>query len=148
MTRPPYLDAPAKAANRLGMRTAKVDKRRIAFAQFDIKMFADGEALEEDATFTFAIPADLNGSKLTRAEAYVTAAGSTDVEVAVENLTQAAAMLTSSIVIDDGELTSYTSASPSAADDTVIVETGDLIEVKVADPGTDAEGLGVILDFS
>jgi hypothetical protein len=142
----------AKDISSLGFRVRQLERRPPPRkAQFDIKLASDTQTVAQDAgVFRFAIPADLEGSRLVRAEAYVTTAGSDDVEIELSNETQGGiGLLDDSIVIDTGDMTSYTSSSPSAVDtDNPPFETGDIIWVNIENDGDDALGHGVILDFA
>jgi hypothetical protein len=118
-------------------------------AMYEIKVFADDEVVVTgNYKFIFAIPEELNQFILVTAEAYVsTDSSSGDIEIMIEKLGDSD-MLLSPIIIDAGELSSYTSASPSeinsSQDD---VATGSQISINVTDGGTAAKGLGVILRF-
>lgn len=99
---------------------------------------------------TFTIPAELNGWNLTDADASVETAGTTGTtDIQINNVTQAADMLTTKITIDSGETSSYTAATApvidTANDD---VATGDKIRIDIdAVSTTAAKGLQVILTF-
>jgi hypothetical protein len=140
----------AKDISSLGFRVRQLERRPLPRkAQFDIKVFADDVVTQSgDGKFIFAFPADLDGLCLVRAEGYVTTSGSDGVLVSIENLTASLDLMDDPIAIDVGELTSYTSVSPSSVEPNLPISTGHMISVNVDDNGTDTQGLGVILDFA
>lgn len=119
-------------------------------AAYEIKVFSDEDAATTgDGKFKFAIPADLDGVKLTDAQAFVTTASSSGlVTVQIRNVTAAADMLTTRVTIDASEKTSYTAATPRVIDAAhATVAKADEISIDVDAAGTGAKGLGVILVF-
>lgn len=115
-----------------------------------IKVMSDNATVTDgNGKMKFPIPQELNGLKITKAEAAVTTASSSGViAVGVYNYTSAKEILSTGILIDVGEYTSYTSAVPSvvnAANNTVA--TGDLIGIDVDAAGINARGLTIILTF-
>jgi hypothetical protein len=123
-------------------------------AQFDIKLFSDEDfcAVAYPA-FVFAVPVDIDGWSLVRAEGFVSSPPTdTNIIVSIGVIPAEEYMTDDHIQIDVGDSTSYTSASPSSivTNGYEVVTGGDLIWVMVeqADDDEADTGLGVILDFS
>lgn len=104
-----------------------------------------------DGKAYFTIPRELNGFDLTSVHARVITAGTTNTtDIQINNVTQAADMLTTKVTIDSTETGSDTAATPYvidlANDD---VATNDLLRIDVdAVSTTAAKGLIVTLGFS
>lgn len=105
----------------------------------------DGTAIK-----TFTIPSQLNGAKLTDADAAVYTAGTAGtVSVRVYNVTDSQNMLTTNITIDANELTSYSAAAAPAINTTYdTVATGERIAIFVVSAGSGTKGLDAILTFT
>ena len=118
--------------------------------QFAIKVFSDTTTLATgDGKFIFVISSDLDGARLTAAEAFVTTVSSSGTPtVQVRNITDAVDMLSTAITVDASEYSSYTAATRSVVNATnAVVATGDRIALDVDTAGTGAKGLGVLLKF-
>lgn len=103
-----------------------------------------------DGAAYFRVPSSLNGMNLVAVAARVITAGTTGTtDIQINNVTQAADMLTTKLTIDSGETDSSTAATAAvidAANDDVA--TGDLIRIDVdAVSTTKAKGLLVMLEF-
>ena len=124
------------------------------FASYEIKVTSDLNEVTTADTFIFCVPADLDGALLLDAQAFITTLGLYVgvVQVQLYNVTDAVNMLSTTIHIDAGEYTSYTSAIPAVIDGAAdVVAKGDLIQIVVVNAGCDEScpmGLGVILKFS
>lgn len=152
MTQPVQEPSQGRVNQGLEFRTRQLFRRSApaGSGQFDIKIVSDTQAVATgDGKFIFAIPADLNGSSLISAEAYVTTVSSSGTPtVQIRNVTDAVDMLSTRVTIDVSEFTSYTAAAPSVVNTANAgVTTGDRIAVDVDVAGTGAKGLGVILEF-
>lgn len=103
-----------------------------------------------DGQFYWRVPSLLDGWDLIAVAGKLTTAsgGGTLVTVQINNVTQAADMLTTKLTIDNGETDSLTAATAAvidtANDD---VATGNLIRVDVDAAGSGAKGLIVELQF-
>ncbi len=102
-----------------------------------------------DGKAYFTVPVELNGYNLVDADASVTTVSTSGTPtVQINNVTQAADMLSTTITIDANEFTSYTAATApvidTANDD---VATGDIIRIDVDVAGTGTKGLSVLLSF-
>lgn len=136
---------------------------------YQIKVFADENALNGQTPassrvvsaglgkFILAIPDDLQLSKLTDCFAYVTTAGSDDLEVQLRNVARGDDpnatgddMLLTPITINAGDYTSYDSTPQRVIDPTFYqVFTGSMIAIDVlSDGGGDAQGLGVGIELA
>lgn len=160
MTRPLYPESTATRAAKLENRVDALERRRGAAGFYQIKVFADDETVEVgDNAFVFAIPYDLDRSKLLYVNAYITTVSSSGlVTVQIRNKTQAFDMLTTPVTIDAGELDAENAATPWVidaqyedeypwpdSDNTVFYRQQIAIDVDTA--GTGAMGLGVMLGF-
>lgn len=127
---------------------------------YEIKVFADAGALDGnlppeaivvstgDGKFVFVVPPDLDGTMLVTAEAGVSVAGSSDLDVTLYNVTQAVDMLTTPITIPTGDYASFPPQATDIDNANAIVAAADRISVNVdSDGGGDAEGLMLILEF-
>jgi hypothetical protein len=67
----------------------------------------------------------------------------------IHNDTDDVDMLTTPITINEGQITSYTAATPSVIDtDHDDIATADLIRVDCDSAGTGAKGFGIYLEFN
>ena len=119
-------------------------------AIYDVKVFEDVNlVVAGDGAFYFAIPEDLDGSVLSKVEAFVsTASSSGTVQVQLHKLATAVDMLTTKLSIDVGELHSKDAATQPVVDtanDDVLW--GNYIRIDVDSAGTGAKGLEVKLYF-
>ena len=153
-------------------RIEQLERRyRFPVGFYEIKCFADRNALDGnlpdtsivvsagDAKFLFPIPKDLDNYRLVEAEAGISEAGSSDVEVMIGNCGAdpttfpGTDMLTGPIVIPSGDFVSWTPGqgpdanSPWIDDTANTVISGDWISVNVVADGGTAEGLVTILQF-
>lgn len=116
----------------------------------EIKVLRDTDILVAgDAKATFTIPIELNGFKLTRAEAAIkTASTSGLVNLQIRNATTGQDMLSTAITIDQSELNSYSAATPSAVNAAAnTVSTANMIAIDVDYAGVGSKGLDVMLTF-
>lgn len=107
-------------------------------------MFPDGIAIDTTTTVTLMVTEDMNEWHLDGIEAFcsTTAAG-----IIIGKATHLASSTDiGSWQIDSNEATTYTSSSPSATDTSVLMTTGDLIQLIVTSAGNRI-GLGVALSF-
>lgn len=115
-----------------------------------VKVIDDATTLTTgDGKVQVCIPGELDGYKLTRAEAYVTTVSSSGTPTIQIRRVPSSDMLTTRITIDVSEKTSYTASAGSVVDaSNAAVAAGDLIAVDVDIAGTNTKGLGVILTFN
>lgn len=119
-------------------------------AIFEIKVFEDDEIVTAgDGKFKFAIPEDLDGAILSKAEAWVTgASGSGTIIVQLRNESASVDMLSTELHIDAGDSNSKDSATPHVVDPgAAVVAWGDEIWINVDNAGSGALGLGVAVYF-
>ncbi len=117
------------------------------YGPYEIKLADDLTAVASgDGKFIFAIPADLDQTKLRFANAYVTTVGSGATSINIRDVTQTTDLLSTVITIDASEFTSYTAAT--SVPTSTKVATGDLIAVDVDAVGAGSLGHGVILVFA
>lgn len=118
---------------------------------YEIKLVADDETLGAgDGAFYFAIPADLDGTSLVYAQAFVSDTGG-DVVIQIHNVNTATDMLSTRITIDSGDFVSDPDSSvPSviSAPPASTVSTGDLVRIDVDSAGGGVKGGGVMLAFA
>ena len=102
-----------------------------------------------DGKAYFTIPVELNGYNLVDADASVTTVSSSGTPtIQINNVTQAADMLTTRITIDASESTSYTAAAAPVIDTgNDDVATGDILRIDIDVAGTGTKGLTVMLSF-
>jgi hypothetical protein len=154
MTRPVLEPTNARDFARMGFTDDQLLRRPASSSGggivLNIKVFRDDdEVVVGDGAFIFAISEDMDGAVLQSVEIYVTTVSSSGiVQVQLRNITQGADMLSTRVQIDAGEKNSADAATvyvinPTFAD--VVWE--DEIAIDVDAAGTDAKGLGVILDF-
>ena len=95
------------------------------------------------------MPDTLNGLNLIDADACVTTVSSSGLPtIQINNVTQAADMLSTLITIDANETCSYTAATPPVIDTlNDDVATGNILRIDVDVAGTGTKGLMVILTF-
>jgi hypothetical protein len=102
-----------------------------------------------DGKMIFCIPEELNGFSLISAHAFVTTAAAGSTLIQIRNVTTAQDMLSTLILIDSTEYSSYTSITPSVINPTYKqVSTGNLIAVDIDSVASASKGLGVILIFN
>jgi len=117
-------------------------------ALFEIKVFEDELAVEAGpGKFKFAIPEDLDGAVLAKAEAWITTStAGGDVVVSLFNNSTGNDLLASPLTIDAGTLNSKDSGSPAVVDSAhSTVSWGDEIWINVDNAG--GMGLGVAVYF-
>jgi hypothetical protein len=105
-----------------------------------------------DSKATFAIPIEITGWNLVRAEARVhtVGTGATLIAIQIRNVTDGHDMLSTKITIDASELTSYTAATPSVVDtneDDVVTADIIAIDIDAINNTVVALGLDVILTW-
>jgi len=105
-----------------------------------------------DSKVTFAIPIEITGWNLVRAEARVhtVGTGATLIAIQIRNATDGHDMLSTKITIDASELTSYTAATPSVVDtneDDVVTADIIAIDIDAINNTVVALGLDVILTW-
>ncbi len=173
MTRPLYEPTTQRQIRKLGWSADQLFRRpgTPGQAHYEIKLFADRGALDGnlpdsavivsdgDGKFMLLIPPDLNGAELSLAEAGISAADGSDLNIEVINVgndpgsPSPVNMLATVITIATGDFISWT---PGAAVGTTVIATppdnsvqsGDWVQLNVASGGGDtAEGLAVILEF-
>lgn len=140
----------ARKGARTTGRTAKVERRpQGAAGDYEIKLCSDDDT-DAVTQFILPIPADLNGTSLTLIRIWVTTVGSTDTEIAVNNLTTVTPMLTTNITIDAAEFDSDNATTPTVIADPPdsTVSNGDRVQVEMVDPGTGAQGHVIQLVFA
>lgn len=152
--RPSYNQVLADMLNRIRRLEAEPP-----LAPFHLKVFGDANCLDGNTPESVRIVVagtskmvvcmddSVDGARLSKADAYVTTVGSSDIEIMLRNITQAVNMLTSPIVIAAGEFTSYAAGGSSGVVDELnnTVAVGDLVGVNVvAAGGGVAQGLGVM----
>lgn len=121
-------------------------------ASYEIKMFADDEIVvptNNETSFFFEIPDDLDGARLVFARAFVSTASTGDIQVSVINTRDLGVMLSTPITIDATTKTSKDAGTPPVIDpaENDVVE-GDQIRIDVDTVAVeDGMGLGVILRF-
>jgi hypothetical protein len=129
-------------------RVEALERRINLVGQYEIKITSDTQSpTVGDGAFIFAIPIDLDGSKLVKADIYVTTVGGSATTVMVRNITDAVDMLATPPTIDAGDYTSYAGTVGVADPLAYRVATGDRIAIDVDAAGSGAMGLGVKLRF-
>lgn len=154
MTQPVAEPTDSRTVSGLEYRTRQLARRPAltpvgGLGVFEIKVFFDHEVVTE-YDWKFDIPVELDESVLVDVEAWVTTVSSSGtIQVQIRNETQSQDMLSTVASIDVGELNDDDSATPfviDTANDEVAYK--DEIWVRVVNPGTGAQGLGVKLSFA
>lgn len=148
MTKPISEDSYARVIGHNKFRTNRLEARPDSHGKLIWKVFGDTEAVVVgEAALTMGVPKDLDGLTLRYVAAFVSTAGSVNVQI--RNITQAHDMLLTPLTIDAAEFDSYTAAVPAVintAND--LVARGDRITVDVDAAGGAAMGLSVHMIFA
>lgn len=160
-----YHNTPETEQGKIANRVTALEHRRDVAAFYEIKIFADDQAVETgDGKFIFAIPIDLDRALLRYVNAFVTTESSSGlVTVQIFNTTASSSesseldMLLTPITIDANEFDAENATTPWEIDKTYFnygyPETNNTVyyrqqlRIDVDTAGTGAMGLGVMLGF-
>lgn len=161
MARPLYYQSETTQIGQLNNRVDTLERRQAVTGAYQIKVFADDEEIETgNGAFIFAIPYDLDRSRLESCNIYITTVSSSGlVTVMIRNVSEGFDMLLTPLTIDVGELNAETAATPAVIDDEMADEFAypyrnntvfytNQIAIDVDAAGTGAMGLGVMLGFA